>query len=229
MTNHQLSRGQLAARALIRLLSGFVLLLAMLLLPAGSLAYWEAWTYMVVLFVPIIIVLVYLLVNDPALLERRMRTKEKDARQNLIVKIGAVFYVLTFLVPGFDRRFELSHVPVAAVILADVFVLLGYSLFILVLRENSYASRVVEVERGQRVVTTGPYSIVRHPMYLAALVMYLSTPVALGSWWAVIAAMPLVAVLVVRIRNEEQHLVNELEGYQEYSQITKYRLIPGVW
>ncbi|PKN68668.1 MAG: S-isoprenylcysteine methyltransferase [Deltaproteobacteria bacterium HGW-Deltaproteobacteria-12] len=229
MTSHQLSRSQLAARALIRLLLGFAILLAMLLLSAGTMAYWEAWTYMVVLFVPMILALVYLLVNDPELLERRMRTREKDEKQNLIIKTGAIFYLLTFLVPGFDRRFGLSHVPDATVILADVFVLLGYLLFILVLRENSYASRVVEVERGQRVVTTGPYSIVRHPMYLAALVMYLFTPVALGSWWALIAALPLVAVMVVRIRNEEQHLMNELEGYQEYTQITKYRLIPGVW
>ena len=213
----------------MRLVAGFIILLAMLLLPAGTVAYWEAWAYMAVLFVPVTLVFVYLLTNDPELLERRMRVKEKDAEQSFLVKLGCVCYVLAFLVPGFDRRFGWSHVPVAAVVVADVVVLLAYGLFILVLRENRYASRVVEVEQGQRVVTTGPYAIVRHPMYLAVLVMFLSAPVALGSWLAAIPALALVAVLVARIRNEEQLLAMELEGYQEYAQATRYRLIPGVW
>jgi protein-S-isoprenylcysteine O-methyltransferase Ste14 len=229
MTSSQLSRGQLARKALVRLLAGFIILSAILLLPAGTVAYWEAWVYMAVVFVPITPVLVYLLVNDPELLERRMRTKEKDTRQSLLIKLASICYLLTFLLPGLDRRFKWCHVPFAAVVVADVLVLLGYGLFVLVLRENSYASRVVEVEQGQRVVTTGPYAIVRHPMYLAALVMFLSTPVALGSWWAVIPALPLVAVLVARIRNEEQLLTKELEGYRQYAQTTRYRLIPGVW
>lgn len=229
MTGQQLSKGQLAGKAVTRLLFAVAVLSVMVFVPAGTVTYWEAWAFMAVLFVPMTFVLVYLLVNDPELLERRMRTKEKDAQQSLIVKTGSVFYALTFLVPGFDRRFDVSHVPTAAVIVADVFVLLGYSLFVRVLRENSYASRVVEVERGQRVVTTGPYAIVRHPMYLGVLVMFLSTPVALGSWWGVIAALPLVAVLVARIRNEEQRLVTELDGYREYSRVTRFRLIPGVW
>jgi protein-S-isoprenylcysteine O-methyltransferase Ste14 len=225
VTGTQLSRRQLTTKALVRLVAGSIILLAMLLLPAGTVAYWEAWAYMAVLFVPITLVLIYLLRNDPELLERRMRTKEKDAEQALIVKLGSVSYVLAFLLPGFDRRFGWSLVPAAAVVVADVLVLLGYGLFILVLRENSYASRLVEVEQGQRVVTTGPYAIVRHPMYLGMLVMFLSTPVALGSWWAVIPALPLVAILVARIRNEEKLL----EKYQEYTQITKYHLIPGIW
>jgi len=180
MTSSHLSRGHLATKALVRLLAGFTILAAMLFLPAGTLAYWEAWAYMAVLFVPMSLGVAYLLKNDPGLLERRMRTKEKDAGQSLIVKVGSVFYVFAFLLPGFDRRFGWSYVPVAAVIAADVLVLLAYGLCIMVLKENSYASRVVEVEQGQRVVTTGPYAIVRHPMYLGALVMFLCTPVALA-------------------------------------------------
>jgi protein-S-isoprenylcysteine O-methyltransferase Ste14 len=159
MTSSQLPEIQLATKALVRLLAGFIILLAVLLLPAGTVAYWEAWAYMAILLVPMTLILVYLLVNDPKLLERRMRM----------------------------------------------------------------------VEQGQRVVTTGPYAIVRHPMYLGTLVMFLSSPVALGDWWAVIPALPLVAVLVARIRNEEQLLAKELEGYQDYAQTTRYRLIPGVW
>lgn len=229
MTGSQLSRGQLAAKAVVRLVAGFIILLAVLLLPAGTVAYWEVWVYMAILFVPMTLALVFLLKTDPELLERRMRTKEKSPEQSFIVKLGSVCYAIAFLLPGFDRRFGWSDVSVAAVVMADVLVLLGYGLCILVVRENRYASRVVEVEQGQRVVTTGPYAIVRHPMYLGVLVMFLFTPVALGSWWALIPALPMAAVLVARIRNEEQLLAKELQGYQEYTRITRYRLIPGIW
>ena len=229
MSSSHPSRAQLAAKALLRCVAGFIILLAMLLLPAGTLAYWEAWAYIFVLFVSMALALVYLLVNDPELLERRMRMKEKDPKQILIVKLGSVCYVFTFVVSGLDRRFGLSYVPGAAVVAADAIVLLGYGIIILALRENRYASRVVEVEMGQRVVATGPYAIVRHPMYLGVLVLFLFTPVALGSWWALIPALPLVAVLVARIRSEEQLLSKELKGYEEYTRITRYRLLPGVW
>lgn len=229
MSSQSPSRRQLAANALVRLFSGFGILLALLLVPAGTVAYREAWAYLAVLFMAVSLALVYLLLHDPALLERRMRTKERDATQRRIVKTGSVLYLLALLIPGFDRRFGWSHVPGAAVIAADVCVLLGYGLFIRVLRENRYASRVIEVEPGQRVVTTGPYSIVRHPMYLGILVIYLCTPVALGSWWGVMAALPLMAVLVARIRNEERQLLKELAGYEAYTRVTKYRLIPGAW
>jgi protein-S-isoprenylcysteine O-methyltransferase Ste14 len=229
MSGSQISRDQLAAKALVRLVAGFILLLAVLLLSAGTVAYWEAWVYMTVLFVPMTLALVFLLKADPELLERRMRTKEKSPEQSFIVKLGSVCYGVAFLLPGFDRRFEWSRASVAAVVTADVLVLLGYGLCLLVLRENRYASRIVEVEEGQRVVTTGPYAIVRHPMYLGVLVMFLFTPVALGSWCAVISALPLVAVLVARIRSEEQLLSKKLKGYKEYTRITRYRLIPGVW
>ena len=216
-------------RALSRLVAGCVLVLVVLLGPAGTLDYWEAWAYVGLLFVAVTLIFLYLLVHDPGLLERRMKTKERRAEQAVIVKLGSVCYVLAFVVPGLDRRFGWSHVPAAAVVAADVVVLLGYVLFALVLRENSYASRVVEVEQGQRVVTTGPYAAVRHPMYLAVLAMFLSTPVALGSWWAVVPTLPLIAVMAARIRNEEQLLATELDGYQEYARITRYRLIPGLW
>lgn len=229
MSSSQLSRSQLATKASVRLVGGITFLLALLLLPAGTVTYWEAWTYMGVLFTPAALVGAYLLKNDPELLARRMKTKEKEAAQTLIVKLGSVCYGLTFLLAGFDRRFEWSHVPVAAVVVANVLTLLGYGLFVLVLRENRYASRIVEVAQGQHVVTTGPYAMVRHPMYLGVLAMFLCTPVALGSWWALIPALPMVAILVARIRNEEQLLTKELEGYLDYTQTTRYRLIPGVW
>jgi len=229
MSSGQPSRSRLAITALVRLVAAFVILLGFFLLSAGTVAYWEAWAYMTVLFVPMTLVLVYLFWKDPGLLERRMRTREREAEQGLVVKLGSLCYLLIFLLPGFDRRFGWSEVPVVAVVVADILFLLGYGLFVLVLRENSYASRVVEVEEGQRVITTGPYAIVRHPMYVAVIVIFVATPVALGSWWAVLPALPLIALLVARIRNEEKVLLRELEGYSEYSQVTKYRLIPGAW
>lgn len=229
MSTDVLSRGRLATKALVRLLISFIILTALLFLPAGSARYWEAWAYLCVLFLSIMLALLYLLVHHPRLLERRMRMREKTAEQKLIVATGMFFYILTFLCSGLDFRFGWSHVPAVAVVAADLLVLAGYGLFVLVLRENPYASRIIEVEQDQRVVTTGPYAAVRHPMYLAVLVIFLSTPVALGSWWGVITALPLVAVLVARIRNEERQLAEDLEGYREYMQTTRYRLIPRVW
>lgn len=229
MSDSQLSRRQLIRMALVRFVPSVVMLLALILLPAGTLAYWEAWAYLAVLFAPVTLVLAWLLRNDPALLERRMRMKEKEAEQGLVIRLAWACLLLAILLPGLDHRLGWSRVPIAAVVVADILVLLGYALIFLVFRENSYASRIIEVEQGQRVVSTGPYAVVRHPMYVGVLIMYLCTPVALGSWWAVIPALPLVPVLVARIRNEEKVLAAELAGYAEYMRTTRYRLVPGVW
>lgn len=229
MTSNRFTRGRTAARASVRLLAGFIVMLALLFLPAGTWAWREAWAYLAVVFMPVMLILAWLLASDPELLERRMRTKEKRPEQKCIVRMGSIVYVSAFLISGLDRRFGWSHVPAAAVVAADALMLLGYALFALVLRENKHASRLIEVEPGQRVVTTGPYAIVRHPMYLAALLMFLCTPPALGSWWGMLAVPPLIAVLAARIRNEEQLLAKELEGYSEYARVTRRRLIPGVW
>jgi protein-S-isoprenylcysteine O-methyltransferase Ste14 len=171
----------------------------------------------------------YLMVRDPELLERRLRTGEKDPAQRRVVALAGVLLLTMVLIPGFDRRFAWSFVPVYVVVIAHVLVLVGYGLFLRVLRENRSASRTVGVEVGQRVVASGPYAVVRHPMYAAITVMSLATPLALGSWWAGIPALLLVAVLAERIRHEERLLANELAGYREYMRTTSYRLIPGVW
>ena len=224
-----LSRGQLATTALLRLIAALVVLPALLILPAGTLAYWEAWVYLAIILLPMTFTAVYLFVNDPELLERRMRKHETDAEQGRIVALLSACLLAAILIPGFDRRFGWSDVPAAGVAAADLVVLAGYGLFVLVLRENRSASRVIEVEAGQRVVATGPYAVVRHPMYSGILVMALATPVALGSWWALIPAVLLVAGLAARILNEERMLANHLDGYRTYMQATRYRLIPGIW
>jgi protein-S-isoprenylcysteine O-methyltransferase Ste14 len=212
-----------------RLLIVIPVLLTMFFLPAGTFAYWEAWAYLAILFIPMFFVLTYLLKNEPELLERRMRMREKEAKQKLIIKLSFLYFLLAFLLPGFDKRFEWSNVPVVLVIAADILVLLGYGTFFLVLRENRYASRIIEVEQEQKVISSGPYAIVRHPMYLGISIMYIFSPLALGSYWAMIPSLLIIPLLVVRIRNEESVLMRELKGYQEYLQKTKYRLFPGIW
>jgi protein-S-isoprenylcysteine O-methyltransferase Ste14 len=207
----------------------FLLLAAIFFIPAGTLDYWEAWVYCAVLFIPLLFVLAYLLKKDPELLARRMRLKEKQSTQRLVVGISGILFLIGFLIPGLDHRFGWSHIPVEAVLAADLLVILGYTLVFLVFRENPFTSRVVEVEAGQQVISTGPYALVRHPMYLGTSIMWIATPVALGSYWALPVFLIMPLVLVFRIRNEEEVLLRELPGYREYLQKARYRLVPGIW
>ncbi len=196
---------------------------------AGTLQYWQAWIYLGILFIPMLVAFIYLLKNNPDLLERRMRMRETEKPQKLIIVLSIFAFFLAFIIPGLDHRFGWSAVPMAAVIAADIIALAGYSIFFLVMKENTYASRVIEVEKNQKVISTGPYAVVRHPMYLGGLLMYLFSPIALGSFWAVIAFLPLPALFIFRILNEEHVLAKELPGYIEYMERVKYRLIPFVW
>lgn len=223
------SQGNLKRTVISRFVIAVVALSAMFFLPAGTLRYWEAWVYMAILLVPVFFALRYLLKHDPVFLERRMRTREKEAPQRAIIKLSFLWFFLVFIIPGFDYRFGWSQIPVAVVLVADICVLLGYGIILLVFRENRYASRVVEVMEGQKVISSGPYSVVRHPMYAGTMLMYLATPIALGSWWAFLPAPLIVPILVARIVNEEKVLAQELPGYTEYRQRTRYRLIPGIW
>jgi len=230
MSKSQLSQGELIRLVISRFLPMILLLAAMFFIPAGTLAYREAWVYLTILVVPMIFVLIYLLKNDPGLLERRMHMREKEAQQKLIVKLTYIPFILAFMLPGFDKRFGWSDVPLGIVIAADVLVVLGYGIIFLVFRENSYASRIVEVEQEQTVIQSGPYAIVRHPMYVGVIILYTLTPLALGSWWA---AIPIVLVvipaIVARIFDEERLLIKGLKGYLEYVEKVRYRLIPGIW
>lgn len=214
---------------LLRWILGIVTFGVLLFLPAGTWRYWEAWAYMGVLFIPMVLVLVYFLRRDPAVLERRMKMKESEPAQRWVIGLASVVFVSGFLTAGLDQRFGWSEVPMPLVVASVVLVLLGYFLFFLVLRENGYAARVIEVEQGQPVISTGPYAVVRHPMYSAVVLMYLSTPTALGSYWALVPFVWLVPLLAARIRNEEQVLREQLPGYSEYCEKVRDRLVPGVW
>ncbi len=207
----------------------FIVLAAMLFLPAGSLKYWQGWAFCAVILVPALFVTSYFIRRSPEFLERRMKFKEKELRQKVIIKIANIFFWLGFLIPGFDHRFGWSAVPVWLVVASDVVVLAGYFLVFLAFKENVFAGRTVEVFEGQKVIDTGPYAVVRHPMYAGVIPMFLFLPVALGSFWALILFVPVCAVVVLRILNEEKVLAENLAGYKEYLKKTKYRLIPGLW
>jgi protein-S-isoprenylcysteine O-methyltransferase Ste14 len=229
MTETTLTRPVLIRTVVLRFFEAILALMALFFIPAGTLAYWEAWLYLAILFIPMLFVLFYLLRNDPELLERRMRFGEKEKTQKRVINLSLLWFLLAFIIPGLDFRFGWSSVPVIVVLVAALFVLLGYIMVFLVFRENTYASRVIEVAKGQKVIDTGPYAIVRHPMYIGAIVMYVLSPLALGSWWAVLFALPIIPLLVVRILNEEKVLSQDLPGYVAYCQKVRYRLLPGIW
>lgn len=229
MENSGHSKRDLLKGMAIRLGLGIPCLAAMLFLPAGTLAYWEAWVYLAILLIPMTFALIYLYRKAPELLERRMRVREKEATQRKIINLSLLYFLVVFMLPGFDKRFGWSNVPVGMVIVGDLVVLLGYCFILVVFRENQYASRVVEVNEGQQVINTGPYALVRHPMYLGVTLMYVFSPLALGSYWAMIPALLIIPILVMRIRNEEEVLSRELAGYSAYIQQTRYRLLPGIW
>ncbi|MFV8749079.1 methyltransferase family protein [Nannocystaceae bacterium ST9] len=220
---------ELLVRVLTRWFAGVLTIAAMLLLPAGTWAYWPAWLYMGVTFLPMLGVVVYLRARDPGLLERRMQWHEGQARQRALVGSGGLIYIAGFLIPGFDHRYGWSSVPTFVIVASALIVLAGYALFVVVLRANSYAARTVRVEQDQPLIRTGPYAWVRHPMYSAVSLMTLFTPTTLGSYWALLAFGWMLPLLVVRIRGEEAVLRRELAGYPEYCEQVRYRLVPGIW
>jgi len=229
MENRQMTKKQLARAAILRLL-GFILVMGLLLFgSAGSFYYWQAWVFLILLGGLAFFTGLYLIRNDPVLLERRMRYKERQVVQKNVVLTGFVYIGLLFILPGLNYRFGWSETPLWAVILADIIIAIGYMLLYRVLRENSYASRVIEVAEGQKVISSGPYAHVRHPMYLSVILIYLATPVALGFWWVTLPGLAIIPLLATRMRNEEAVLSNDLPGYSDYLKKVKYRLVPRVW
>lgn len=198
-------------------------------LPAGTWRWWQAWVYIAVLLVPMAFSLPYLLARSPDLLARRMHMREQEPAQRRILALSSAPMTGTFLFPGFDHRFGWSHVPDPVVIAADLVVLAGYAIVLLTYRENRFASRVVEVEETQTLISTGPYAWVRHPMYVGTLLMFGATPLALGSAWGLLFSAPVLWTLVARIHNEEEVLLRDLPGYAAYQARVPYRLLPGVW
>ena len=220
-------------RLLIKTLTAFLLGLlitgAMLFLPAGTLAYRGAWLFIALLFTPILVMGVVLFIKNPELLRKRLEMKEREKEQKSVVALSGLLLVGSFITSGLDYRFGWSHVSNTLVIISSVVLLVGYALYAEVMRENVYLSRVVEVQTGQRVIDTGLYGIVRHPMYFAVTLLYLAIPLVLGSWWALLVMSPCVLLLAARIKNEEQVLRQGLPGYADYTKRVRYRMIPFIW
>lgn len=220
---------ELLKSAFIKLFAGVVLLGTLLFVPAGSLNWPEAWWFMGLLFVPMLVAGFALLWKNPALLERRLRNRETEPVQRRVVALSGLMFVSAFVVAGLNWRFRWIVMPRWTEIVAAAVFLAGYLMYAEVMRENEYLSRTVEVAEGQRVVDTGLYGVVRHPMYAATLLMFLSMPLVLGSPVSLAIMLAYPALIAGRIRNEEEVLTRELPGYAEYTRKVKYRLLPGIW
>lgn len=212
-----------------KLIFGFILIGLMLFLPAWTFNYFGAWLFLGVLFLPMLIMGAVMLVKAPALLEKRLNNKEKEATQRGVVALSGLAFLGGFLISAFDFKFSWSSVPLWVTIAAAVLFLIGYGLYAEVMRENAYLSRTVEVQKGQKVIDTGLYGVVRHPMYLATLLMFLPIPLILQSFWGLIPMASYPVVIIIRILNEEKVLTDGLDGYAEYKKRVKYRLIPFIW
>ena len=220
---------KLLLNALIKFIMGLLLVGGLLFLPAGGFGYRNGWLFLGLLFIPMLLLGLVLFIKAPGLLEKRLGAKEKEGAQKGVVAASGLLFVAGFVVAGLDYRFGWSQLPLWAVITASGVLLVSYGLYAEVMRENAYLSRTVEVQAGQKVVDKGLYGIVRHPMYAVTLWLFLSIPLVLGSWWALLCFAPYLVIIVIRILNEEKLLEKELEGYTDYEKRVKYRLFPFIW
>ena len=220
---------KLLAQGLLKMLSGMLIVGLVLFLPAGSWNYFNGWLLCGLLFLPMLVLGALLLWKAPALLDKRLNTKEQEKTQMAVVAVSSLLFLAAFVAAGLDFRFGWTHVPIWLVCLAAVLQLAAYGLYAEVMRENAWLSRTVEVQENQKVIDTGLYGIIRHPMYTATILLFLAMPLVLGSWVS-FAIMPLYPVVIVfRIRNEEQVLEAGLAGYREYKQRVRCRLLPFIW
>lgn len=224
-----MERRKLLANGLVKLIFGIILVGLLLFLPAGTLSYPNAWLFSALLFIPMLIVGAVLFLKAPELMKKRLNGKETENEQKGLIICSAFIFIAMFVLAGLSFRFGWLPVPLPIVIAAAVVQLVAYALWAEVMRENAFLSRTVEIQENQKVVDTGLYGVVRHPMYFAALLLYLSIPLVLGSLLSLAVMLLFIPILVMRILNEEKVLENGLEGYREYKQKVKYRLVPFIW
>ncbi len=215
--------------AVIKFLLGVILVGLLVFLPAGSVNFIGGWIFMSVLFIPMFLAGIVMMIKNPALLRSRLDAKEKEKDQSLVVKLSGLMFLAGFVVAGLDFRFGWSKLPLGVLIGAGVVFLIAYALYAEVMRENTYLSRTIEVQENQKVIDTGLYGIVRHPMYAVTLLLFLAMPLVLGSVYAFIIFLIYPFIIAKRIKGEEEFLERELPGYREYKKKVKYRLIPFIW
>ena len=222
-------KNKLFLQALKKIIAGFVAIGVLLFLPAGTLYYWNAWLFVAVLFVPMLFLGVMMLFKSPKLLEKRLDAKEKVNEQKWVVALSGIMFVAAFVVAGLNFRFSWHSLPDYVIWIGVVFFLLSYLIYAEVMRENAFLSRTIEIQENQKVIDTGLYGIVRHPMYSATLIMFLSIPLILGSVISFAIMLAYIPIIAVRMNSEEQVLEEGLRGYKEYKQRVRYKVIPFVW
>lgn len=220
---------KLLINGLVKFTCGLLIVGVLIFLPAGSLAYTYGWLFVGLLFVPMLIAGFVMYIKSPALLKKRLDAKEKQSTQKGVLAFSGLMFIAGFVVAGLDYRFGWSYMPAWVVVVASVLFLAAYGLYAEVMRENAYLSRTIKVEEGQKVVDTGLYGIVRHPMYMATILLFLMIPLILGSWYALIPFLFYPAIITIRLKDEETLLTRDLPGYAEYKQKVKYRIIPFIW
>lgn len=223
---------QLFIRMLRTIIIGLIVFGVLIFVPAGTLAYWQGWAFIAVFSLSTNIIGIYLALNDPVLLERRKKVgpaAETRPAQKIIIALSFAVFIVLLVVAGLDHRYGWSQVPVWVSVLGNALVALGLMIDLGVFRENSYGGSTIEKTEDQKVISSGPYAIVRHPMYVGVVIMALGVPLALGSWWGLILVLASLALLVLRILDEEKMLRAELEGYEAYARNVRYRLVPGLW
>lgn len=220
---------KLFIQAITKFLFGFVLIGLLIFLPAGTLSFFNGWLFMGILFVPMFIAGIVMMFKNPDLLKSRLDAKEKQREQSIVVKLSGLMFMSGFIVAGLDFRFGWLTLPKGVVIVAAIVFLVAYILYAEVLRENTYLSRTIEVQENQKVIDTGLYGIVRHPMYSVTLLLFLSMPLVLGSIYSFLIFLSYPFIIAKRIKGEEEFLEKELDGYREYKQKVRYRLIPFIW
>lgn len=220
---------KLFIQAIVKYNLGIIMFSVLLFIPAGTIDYWNAWLLIGILFIPMLIVGIVLAIKNPELLRKRLNAKEKEAEQKSVILFGALMFVSGLVVAGLDHRYQWLLLPQWLVLASTALFLLAYLLYTEVLRENAYLSRTIEVQENHKVVDTGLYGIVRHPMYTSTILLFLSMPLVLGSFFSFIIFLIYPLIMVKRIRNEEEVLEKNLEGYSEYMKRIKYRVIPFIW
>ncbi len=220
---------KLFLEAMTKIIMGIIIIGLLIFIPAGSIEFFNGWLFIILLFVPMFVAGIFMMINNPELLKRRLNAKEKEGEQKEVVALSGIMFIVGFIIAGLNYRYNWMELSNTIVVIGSIIFLLSYFLYAIVLIQNEYLLRTIEVEKDQKLVDTGLYGIIRHPMYLATISLFLSMPLILGSFYSFIIFLAYPFIIVKRIKNEEKVLEKDLKGYKEYEKKVKYRLIPYIW